>query len=76
MKRVGLICHSCVEASKSEDSPIRGVGKRVRYLFIQPLGLVGTVERLSVRLESLRMSVRKVTVQVNKPMYSMLLGFG
>jgi len=41
VKRVGLICHSCVEASKSEDSPIRGVGKRVRYLFILPLGLIG-----------------------------------
>lgn len=46
VKRVGLICHSCVEASKSEDSPIRGVGKRVRtprpYLFSSPSSISET----------------------------------
>ncbi|XP_073223686.1 uncharacterized protein [Cicer arietinum] len=30
VERVGLTCHSCIEARKSEDNSIRAVGKRVR----------------------------------------------
>lgn len=47
VKRVGLICHSCVETSKSEDGSIRAVGKRVRYLFVLPLGLISICWELS-----------------------------
>jgi hypothetical protein len=42
VKRVGLICHSCMETSKSENGSIRAVGKRVRYLFIPPLVLISS----------------------------------
>ncbi|KAJ1377332.1 hypothetical protein SESBI_49026, partial [Sesbania bispinosa] len=30
VERVGLICHSCMESRKSEDSSIHAVGKRIR----------------------------------------------
>ncbi|CAI8602516.1 unnamed protein product [Vicia faba] len=46
VKRVGLICHSCAETSKSEDGSIRAVGKRVRtprpYLFSSPSSISET----------------------------------
>lgn len=40
VERIGLICHSCVESRKSEDSSIRVVGKRVRYIFLLLLGFI------------------------------------
>ncbi|GAU41927.1 hypothetical protein TSUD_25680, partial [Trifolium subterraneum] len=46
VKRVGLICHSCMETSKSENGSIRAVGKRVRtprpYLFSSPSSISET----------------------------------
>ncbi|XP_045808340.1 increased DNA methylation 1-like [Trifolium pratense] len=46
VKRVGLICHSCIETSKSENGSMRAVGKRVRtprpYLFSSPSSISET----------------------------------